>query len=275
MAQLVARLPGRQKVVGSIPTGSTRAERRTGVMCPKCLRRDDDLSAARLTPPQPPHRGPWGLRSCGAHHPRQEPGGRSVSGGTPGFHPGGAGSTPAARSKPASPAPALAGPDLPRGSTGLHDEAQGHADVAQLVARHLAKVKVAGSSPVIRSSPTLRRDEGTQAHLAKQADAHGSEPCVRTDVRVRLPRWVRSGTGSARCASRTWPSGEGAWFGSRRSGVRVPPSGQMVVERTATPFGMWRSRERACFGSTRSPVRARPFRPTPHQALWRSGRARA
>lgn len=31
------------------------------------------------------------------------------------------------------------------------------ADVAQLVARHLAKVKVAGSSPVIRSNPERGR----------------------------------------------------------------------------------------------------------------------
>ncbi len=48
-----------------------------------------------------------------------------------------------------------------------------HADVAQLVARHLAKVKVAGSSPVVRSRrlrPHLggvaeRRGNGLQSRL--------------------------------------------------------------------------------------------------------------
>ncbi len=37
----------------------------------------------------------------------------------------------------------------------VHKIAREHADVAQLVAHHLAKVRVAGSNPVIRSERVL------------------------------------------------------------------------------------------------------------------------
>ena len=44
-----------------------------------------------------------------------------------------------------------------------------HADVAQMVECHLAKVKVAGSNPVIRSKPQRKQNKQTQA---KNRGAH-------------------------------------------------------------------------------------------------------
>lgn len=51
-----------------------------------------------------------------------------------------------------------------------------NADVAQLAARHLAKVKAAGSNPVVRSIPALYERAGPHAPVVKQVNAPGSEP---------------------------------------------------------------------------------------------------
>ena len=62
---------------------------------------------------------------------------------------------------PGSPTVEAPGPNPGRcGFESRSGYAQGHADVAQLVAHHLAKVRVTGSSPVIRSDH--RTDKGKE-----------------------------------------------------------------------------------------------------------------
>ena len=72
------------------------------------------------------------------------------------------------------------------------------AGIAQLVEHNLAKVGVAGSSPVSRSGQDARADErGSErspvsfrdgrAGMAKLADARDLKSCVRKDIRVRSP----------------------------------------------------------------------------------------
>ena len=63
----------------------------------------------------------------------------------------------------------------------------GHADVAQLVEHHLAKVRVAGSNPVVRSE--------------------ASDAVTRCRWPARLP--VTSGQGSQGPGTAEWPSGLG------------------------------------------------------------------
>ena len=66
-----------------------------------------------------------------------------------------------------------------------------HADVAQLVAHHLAKVRVAGSNPVVRSRRRLgrrvgpARESGGLAEWLRQGPA---KPCTR----VRFPHPPRA-----------------------------------------------------------------------------------
>src|SRR5690606_41730768 len=58
--------------------------------------------------------------------------------------------------------------------------AGGHAGVAQLVARHLAKVKVAGSSPVARSERGRRGYRGLRPRWGgREARQRPAKPCTR------------------------------------------------------------------------------------------------
>src|SRR5690349_19695290 len=53
--------------------------------------------------------------------------------------------------------PVWQGAERPANVSSVAGEAGRHADVAQLVAHHLAKVRVAGSNPVVRSERGLHR----------------------------------------------------------------------------------------------------------------------
>lgn len=54
------------------------------------------------------------------------------------------------------------------------NEVAQHADVAQMAERHLAKVKVAGSNPVIRSTPNASKTiERERTARKKQTQASG------------------------------------------------------------------------------------------------------
>ena len=57
--------------------------------------------------------------------------------------------------------------NLPHGCLCYHDPS--FADVAQLVERNLAKVEVAGSNPVVRSSPTAPPRSGLSSFSAARA----------------------------------------------------------------------------------------------------------
>ena len=60
----------------------------------------------------------------------------------------------------------------------------GHADVAQLVAHHLAKVRVAGSNPVVRSSaPVWRRQrQPAQRWSGREARQRPAKPSTRVQI---------------------------------------------------------------------------------------------
>ena len=66
----------------------------------------------------------------------------------------------------------------------VHKIAREHADVAQLVAHHLAKVRVAGSNPVIRSlcQPMVVWPNG-EATVCKTVHT-GSIPVATSTVRI-------------------------------------------------------------------------------------------
>ena len=57
-----------------------------------------------------------------------------------------------------------------------------YADVAQLVARNLAKVQVAGSTPVVRSKFLSARSDGREARLGT------ANPATRVQIPFRPPR---------------------------------------------------------------------------------------
>ena len=59
---------------------------------------------------------------------------------------------------------------------------EGHADVAQLVEHHLAKVRVAGSSPVIRSEERQSNCQSAR-WVGREARQRPAKPCTR----VRIP----------------------------------------------------------------------------------------
>src|SRR5215469_13785343 len=75
----------------------------------------------------------------------------------------------------------------PSWSAGLPGAGRDHADVAQLVEHHLAKVRVAGSNPVVRSE--------------------ASDAVSRCRWPARLP--VALGLGSQDPSTAEWPSGLG------------------------------------------------------------------
>ena len=68
-------------------------------------------------------------------------------------------------------------PVLPRSSPGRYNQAL-HADVAQLVEHHLAKVRVAGSNPVVRSK-RFPRSEVANGPLASGRKSDYLGPCPR------------------------------------------------------------------------------------------------
>ena len=80
-----------------------------------------------------------------------------------------------------------------------------NADVAQLVEHHLAKVRVAGSNPVVRSScplqPAQRHNPGSSISLAKdqmttcqgEGPRSGSFVCPRSEALFRVPLRPLSG----------------------------------------------------------------------------------
>ncbi len=70
-----------------------------------------------------------------------------------------------------------------------------HADVAQLVERDLAKVEVAGSSPVVRS-----KNSGTIQRKSCTADTHHERPSRR--ALAGSVRWPREGLARVRRQSR-------------------------------------------------------------------------
>jgi hypothetical protein len=61
------------------------------------------------------------------------------------------------------------------------------ADVAQLVAHHLAKVRVAGSNPVIRSMVQSHQPQRWSGRVVRQRPA---KPCTRVRFPSPPPRWV-------------------------------------------------------------------------------------
>ena len=73
-----------------------------------------------------------------------------------------------------------------------------YADVAQLVEHHLAKVRVAGSSPVVRSEegPSARRRAAyLQRWVGREARQRTANPC--TPVQIRYPPRAVGAVGSA------------------------------------------------------------------------------
>ena len=64
-----------------------------------------------------------------------------------------------------------------------------HADVAQLVAHHLAKVRVAGSNPVIRSRVQSHQPQRWSGRVVRQRPA---KPCTRVRFPSPPPRWTRA-----------------------------------------------------------------------------------
>lgn len=108
------------------------------------------------------------------------------------------------------------------------------ADIAQLVARHVANVKVAGSNPVVRSRPLavgprrewfpgcprpgLQRLSGPHVRVAQRQEAHGSDP---------------------------WKCGFESHLGHARSTGRWPPRSRAPGAENKTPGtsgGTWRGR---------------------------------
>jgi hypothetical protein len=63
------------------------------------------------------------------------------------------------------------------------------ADVAQLVAHHLAKVRVAGSNPVIRSRCSRINPQRWSGRVVRQRPA---KPCTRVRFPSPPPRWTRA-----------------------------------------------------------------------------------
>jgi hypothetical protein len=63
-----------------------------------------------------------------------------------------------------------------------------HADVAQLVAHHLAKVRVAGSNPVIRSKVHWHQPQRWSGRVVRQRPA---KPCTRVRFPSPPPRMTR------------------------------------------------------------------------------------
>ena len=57
--------------------------------------------------------------------------------------------------------------------------ARGHADVAQLVEHHLAKVRVAGSNPVVRSEKVSRLDKRDRFFTGGVAERRGNGLQIR------------------------------------------------------------------------------------------------
>ena len=74
------------------------------------------------------------------------------------------------------------------------------ADVAQLVAHHLAKVRVAGSNPVIRSKVQWHQPQRWSGRVVRQRPA---KPCTRVRFPSPPPRWTPARLAQRESASLT------------------------------------------------------------------------
>ena len=94
-----------------------------------------------------------------------------------------------------------------------------HADVAQLVEHHLAKVRVAGSNPVVRSNfPRSVAVRGALVFTMAQWSSPGSAPPTKLGVR-RLRPTARSGTDGI----------------ARRLAVKIHSAGRIDLEQPSCP----------------------------------------
>ena len=75
-----------------------------------------------------------------------------------------------------------------------------HADVAQLVAHHLAKVRVAGSNPVIRSRMQWHQPQRWSGRVVRQRPA---KPCTRVRFPSPPPKFVPARLAQRESASLT------------------------------------------------------------------------
>src|SRR6476646_7741076 len=66
------------------------------------------------------------------------------------------------------------------------------ADVAQLVAHHLAKVRVAGSNPVVRSKRSRPSPGLPPRWDGREARQRPAKPCTRVRIPLPPPKVVRS-----------------------------------------------------------------------------------
>src|SRR5512144_73926 len=91
-----------------------------------------------------------------------------------------------------------------RSGAGLAILSDRNADVAQLVEHHLAKVRVAGSNPVVRSEATYHG--GSSRWSGREARQRPAKPCTR----VQIPSPPRVGCAVKRGTTVTagdWRSG--------------------------------------------------------------------
>src|SRR5690348_15717356 len=103
-----------------------------------------------------------------------------------------------------------------------------HADVAQLVAHHLAKVRVAGSNPVVRSeAPDLARNRrGTR--LFGIAGAGGSTPGGG------VAEWLRQGPANP-CTRVRFPSPPRSFRAVSSAGERFPDTEEVTGSNPVRP----------------------------------------
>ncbi len=105
------------------------------------------------------------------------------------------------------------------------------ADVAQLVAHHLAKVRVAGSNPVIRSRVQSHQPQRWSGRVVRQRPA---KPCTRVRFPSPPPRFLgaissagerfpdtEEVTGSIPVSRTSITAGQGLFLASLRTGVEV------------------------------------------------------
>ena len=70
-----------------------------------------------------------------------------------------------------------------------------HADLAHLVERNLAKVEVAGSSPVIRSSNKMKGEKNSPFFLFSKREIRGSkEEAVNDSLNGKIHIWIAEPT---------------------------------------------------------------------------------
>src|SRR5215213_2674719 len=106
------------------------------------------------------------------------------------------------------------------------------ADVAQLVAHHLAKVRVAGSNPVIRSRVQSPQSQRWSGRVVRQRPA---KPCTR----VRFPSPPPSSTGAISSAGERFPDTEEVTGSIPVSRTSVYAAQTMVLCSEVLPHGRY------------------------------------